>query len=195
MDAIQIVCGLPETQRHAAANLYYEAFRRKLTPILGDAQTCIAILEASFTPQYALAALSGDRLVGIAGLHDHSGQLVNVGFAQIRAHYGLVSASARALLGALLLRPVRAGELLMDGIAVDAGWRGKGVGSRLLAAVFAYAQENGFRTVRLDVVDTNPDARRLYERQGFVAQVTHRYGWLTRWLGFTGSTTMIRPVA
>ncbi|GEM_PF-1524708 len=48
--------------------------------------------------------------------------------------------------------------------------------------------------VRLDVVDTNPDARRLCERKGFQAIRHVKYGVLTAWMGFTGSTTLVKDV-
>lgn len=46
------------------------------------------------------------------------------------------------------------------------GWRGKGVGSRLLDALIAAAREQGLRSLSLSVEQDNY-ARRLYERMGF----------------------------
>jgi len=79
----------------------------------------------------------------------------------------------------------------MDGIAVDPDYRGQGVGTQLFEGLFDHARENGYNAVRLDVIDTNPKARQLYERIGFVAENTARYEWLRPWLGFGASTTMV----
>ena len=54
-----------------------------------------------------------------------------------------------------------------------------------------YAKENDYEKIRLDVIDTNPDARRLYERLGFVAERTNNFEGLRPVLGFGASTTMI----
>lgn len=53
------------------------------------------------------------------------------------------------------------------GIAVDEGWRGRGIGTALLDAAEAWARERGLDALELDVADPNGDARRLYERLGY----------------------------
>lgn len=45
--------------------------------------------------------------------------------------------------------------------------RGTGVGEALVSSVIAWARAAGYRSVRLDVGDTNAHAVRLYERIGF----------------------------
>ncbi|CAJ2376226.1 MAG: hypothetical protein IBGAMO2_240005 [Arenicellales bacterium IbO2] len=49
--------------------------------------------------------------------------------------------------------------------------------------------------MRLDVIDINPRARRLYERKGFVAVSTERFAWLRWLLKFGGATRMELRVA
>ena len=78
---------------------------------------------------------------------------------------------------------------------VHPAMRGKGIGTRLLEAVFDFARAKGFGSVRLQVVDTNPDARRLYERMGFVATATHRHPYLRRMMGFSAVTTMVKELS
>ena len=51
-------------------------------------------------------------------------------------------------------------------IAVAQGWRGKGLGGRLLQELLACAHEAGLGRVSLSVSAANP-AKRLYERLGF----------------------------
>jgi ribosomal protein S18 acetylase RimI-like enzyme len=45
--------------------------------------------------------------------------------------------------------------------------RGKGAGDALTQAVAAWSRESGARTLRLTVMDNNPAAAALYERNGF----------------------------
>ena len=82
----------------------------------------------------------------------------------------------------------------MDGIFVSNRARGKGVGTALLDAVCAEAKARGYSEVRLDVIDTNPRARALYERQGFVATDTQHLGLLRHVFGFKSSETMVWSV-
>jgi ribosomal protein S18 acetylase RimI-like enzyme len=60
----------------------------------------------------------------------------------------------------------------------------------LLDEIASYARENDYDRVRLDVIDTNPRARKLYERKGFKAIETQKYPYLRWLLGFGGSTAM-----
>ena len=88
-------------------------------------------------------------------------------------------------------RKPKEGQLLMDGIAVRQDARGRGIGTRLLDEFKAYGREHGYANIRLDVIDTNPGARRLYERLGFVATKTEHFEYLRWFLGFGASTTML----
>jgi len=62
-------------------------------------------------------------------------------------------------------------------IAVLAGWRGRGVGSRLLETVAAAAASRGVGAISLSVETTNP-ARALYASHGF-REVSRAAGALT----------------
>ena len=78
----------------------------------------------------------------------------------------------------------------MDGIAVDAAAWGRGIGTRLLDAICDHARDLDKTSVRLDVIDTNPRARTLYERRGFVTVRTEGVGPLRAIFSFRAVTTM-----
>jgi ribosomal protein S18 acetylase RimI-like enzyme len=61
------------------------------------------------------------------------------------------------------------GDCSLFGMWVEPRFRRVGVGRALVSAVVAQAQAAGKRRVVLHVVADNPAARRLYEREGFVA--------------------------
>lgn len=64
-------------------------------------------------------------------------------------------------------------------IAVADGWRGRGIGTRLLHAIFDLAVELGVRELFLEVRVSNEAAQRLYERHGFRV-VGRRPGYYAR---------------
>ena len=78
----------------------------------------------------------------------------------------------------------------MDGICVSKEARGKGIGTALLDAISEMAKERGLREVRLDVIDSNPRAKALYTRRGFVEGKTTQMGPLKYVFGFKSATTM-----
>lgn len=52
-------------------------------------------------------------------------------------------------------------------IAVSAAWRGKGVGSAVLAELIAQAREKRCQSISLEVRESNASAISLYEKYGF----------------------------
>jgi GNAT superfamily N-acetyltransferase len=184
--------GVPESLRVEAAQLYDEAFGRKFSVAIGNTKKRRDVLAKSFLLEYALAAISKERLVGLAGFHTQRGALTSGMSAELlMERLGTPGGLWAAMIFSIYARQPRASELLMDGIAVRRDMRGKGIGTHLLNDLKRYARDNGFRTIRLDVIDTNPAARRLYKRQGFVPTRTERFGYLRWLLGFGASTTMI----
>jgi ribosomal protein S18 acetylase RimI-like enzyme len=69
------------------------------------------------------------------------------------------------------------GAVWLEAAAVVRPVRGQGIGTSLVRAAESLAAERGYTTVELGVEDSNPDARRLYERLGYrsVARNDFRY--------------------
>jgi GNAT superfamily N-acetyltransferase len=192
---IEIAHGLPESKRLEAARLYLEAFRAKLAPVIGANESGARLLAGSFDPGRAIVALRAERLVGVLGMNYGGRHFVHLPRARLVREYGVVSGSARSLLAAMLEREQSPGQLLLDGIAVAPEARGGGIGTLLLTNVTAYASRRGLLSVRLDVVNTNPRARQLYERLGFESTVHARVPWpWSACLGFSAVTTMVKSL-
>jgi ribosomal protein S18 acetylase RimI-like enzyme len=186
--------GVPAGSERQVADLYWEAFGRKLGPALHPAETARAFIAAHLHHDRGVTALAGDRVVGVAGYQLDGRGLTGGRVRDVLSTYGPIRGLPRLALLALLERRPSPGELVMDGIAVAALHRGTGIGGRLLAEVAAVAAEQGCRRIRLDVIDVNPRARALYERHGFTAVHTEHTPYLRRLLGFGAVTTMHRPV-
>jgi len=56
------------------------------------------------------------------------------------------------------------------GMAVDAGWRGRGVGSALMAAAIGWARDHELHKLALQLWPHNTSALRLYQKFGFVEE-------------------------
>ena len=193
--AIDYLTGLPERFRAEAVALYDRAFGAKLALAVPDDAARRRLLHNGLLLDYAIGAVANDRLLGIAGLHTPDGSLTGgITYAGLLARLGIVRGHWAALVFSCYERKPAPGELLMDGIAVCVEARGHGIGGRLLDEVAGYAASHGFKRVRLDVIDTNPNARRLYARKGFAAVKTERFPWLRWLLKFGGSTTMVLAV-
>ncbi|MCF6270494.1 MAG: GNAT family N-acetyltransferase [Melioribacteraceae bacterium] len=183
--------GLPEQFKKSAAKLYDEAFGKKFSVAVQSDTNRPLLLQSCFMLEYAIVAISENKLIGIAGFHTPSGSLTGgMTYSQLLAQLGFIKGNWAAIVFSLYERKPKPGELIMDGIAVKADSRGKGVGSRLLEEVANYAKEHEFNRIRLDVIDINPKAKKLYEHKGFKAVKTEYFPYLRWLLGFSGSTTM-----
>jgi ribosomal protein S18 acetylase RimI-like enzyme len=81
----------------------------------------------------------------------------------------LVAVAGAEIIGSLVLEPSRHGfgEI---GMAVAREWRGRGVGSALLAAAIEWARDRGLHKLSLGVFAHNTAAIELYRKFGFVEE-------------------------
>jgi ribosomal protein S18 acetylase RimI-like enzyme len=191
---VTLLRGLPAGAERRAAELYWEAFGRKLGPALNPPAKALPFLAAHLNGDRAVCALVGGRLVGLAGYQVGGRSLTGGSATDVLRTYGPVRGPYRLALLALFARRPAEGQLVMDGIAVDGSARGTGIGTLLLDEVEAVAAERGCRQIRLDVIDVNPRARALYERRGFHAVRTESTPYLRKLLGFGAVTTMHKAV-
>ncbi|MEM1382524.1 MAG: N-acetyltransferase [Pseudomonadota bacterium] len=186
---LRLLSPVPEALCDAAYDVYLDAFWPKLAVALGDRVRAAAVLRPTLCPGRAVAAVMGGRLLGVAGFH-LGGAFLDPGWADLRRVYGRWSTPWRSALLSLYDRAPEPGEFLMDGIAVSAETRGRGVGSALLGAVETQARAQGAQWIRLDVVAENDGARRLYERHGFAVAGRRSNRVWSPLLGFSAAIRM-----
>lgn len=192
---VMIRHGFAESDRAEVARLYWQAFGNKLGRVLQPEPKALAFVQRVMRADHALAAYDDEgRLLGVAGFKSPRGALVGGNPGDLRAIYGRFGGRWRAILLNLLSRDIENRRFLLDGLFVREEVRGRGVGTALLQAAMAEAARRGYAEVRLDVVDTNPRARALYERQGFHAAFEARLGLLRHVFGFGAATAMVRKV-
>jgi ribosomal protein S18 acetylase RimI-like enzyme len=190
-DGLTITRGFPDALRSDVAVLYDAAFGAKIAIAIPDAAIRLRVLAEAFDPTHCFVACCGARLLGVAGFKTQQGALTSgIELHLLRARLGIFGAIRAIAVLALLQRGLSPGELMMDGISVAPSARGGGIGTKLLERLRQFAADEGYRTIRLDVIDTNSDARRLYERLGFMATRTSHFRYLRWLLGFSAATTL-----
>ncbi|OLS50730.1 GNAT family N-acetyltransferase [Rhodovulum sulfidophilum] len=193
--SFRIEPGLRPEHRERAAQGYWRAFSRKLRYPLGPETKAVVFIERVLDPTHAISAVSEDgAFLGVAGYKSPDGAFIGGGFKDLAAVYGRTSAAIRGLLIGLLERNCADDTLLMDGIFVEPQARGRGVGKALLNAMEELAVRSALGRVRLDMIDTTPRARALYEREGFTEASTMSLGPLSVILGFSHATEMTKSV-
>lgn len=193
---VTIVHGIAVGMRSDAVALYENAFGAKFAVAVPDEDARLALLSESLHLKFAFGAVSDGRLVGLAGYKTDAGSFTDgITYSVLNRLLGLIRGTWAALIFSFYERPMKPGELLMDGIVVDESMRRQGIGTRLLDELASFARHEEFDSIRLDVIDTNPAAQRMYERNGFLATKTEHFGYLRWLLGFGGSTTLVRSTS
>lgn len=189
--------GFKEKDRLKAAALYANAFKRKFVHLIGDEDQVSVLLEKGLDPNYCITYYLDNELVGLAGFHVGKQALVKISLSHFISEFGLFKGIFKGLLSGIIFhrKPVAESELLMDGIAVDHGFRGQGIGSQLFDALFEWTKSNGYAAIHLDVIDENPKAKALYERLDFEATSYEKVpGFITRLIGVSGVTHMRKAI-
>lgn len=187
--------GFPLDQRDEAARIYWEAFGAKLGRVMGPDARALAFLTSGLRPDHCFSALDDSgRLIGLAGFKSVQGSFSGGTSRDLRRVYGVFGSAWRAGLLRLLSHEVDNERFLIDGIAVAAQSRGLGVGTALITTLCREAKRRGYPSVRLEVIEGNPRARALYEREGFAATHTDQLGLLRFAFGFAAATTMVRQL-
>ncbi len=191
MAALTISPGFSDAERPLAARLYWQAFKGKLGPVMRPTDRALSFFETILDPTFALVARDETgALLGLAGFKTSEGALTGGSLDDLCRTYGWIGGTWRGIVLSVLERELAPDTLLMDGIFVSEAARGRGVGTALLSAIKDEARKRNLSLVRLDVIDTNPRARALYEREGFAPSGTEHTGPFRHIFGFKTSTTM-----
>lgn len=196
---IEIYIGLPDEHLQEAAELFYDSFQKKFYPIMNTREQGVSFLQKHLNPKSTMVAARGKELLGIAGLQYEGRHFFSPSASDLAREFGWRRSIMKILKMRMFNSPDLKGELYLKAIMVHSEMQGRGVGSHLLTGILDFAWVHDFNTIRLDVVDTNPDARRFYEQHGFIATKVRRcplpFQFLCRDMGFSSAVTMIKKIS
>jgi ribosomal protein S18 acetylase RimI-like enzyme len=187
---------LPDEFRASAVRLYFNALKEKLGPILGSDGRAQEVLANSIATDNCLAAICDEKLVGVMGTQTNAGGFVNPSLKTMIRIYGLIGGILRMGGLAILHHATSSDELYVDGVAVAHEMRGQGIGTHLFDLLERLALKKGIRTISLEVIDTNPRAKALYENIGFVVVKTQTLWPLNLFVKFPfrSATLMVKKI-
>ncbi len=159
---------LPDEFRMPAIQLYVSGLKDKLMPVLGKAEQAQRVLAKSIAPDQCLIAFYNQKPVGVLSIQTQEKSFWNPTLRLLIEEYGLIGGIYRLAGLHLLHHKTNIGEWYIDGIVVTKEMRGLGIGSGLLSRLEQMARNKAIGLLSLEVIDTNPRAKLLYERHGFV---------------------------
>nr|WP_314461748.1 GNAT family N-acetyltransferase [uncultured Clostridium sp.] len=200
-DNIRITNVLTRVQKKQVARLYYEAFTKKFHALwifTKDRSKAAEVLFESLRYNNGLYAVKEERVLGFIGLEKGADYFSPLYYSSFCKVFSPIDALWRYLayqIYRLFHRPAAKDVLHIDPIVVSEQARSKGIGSSLLSRTFELAKKIGRKQVVLEVVDTNPQAKKLYERHGFRVVKEENTGLLTKRAGFKKVYYMVKDIS
>lgn len=192
---IDIVRKLPKTLRIQVAKLLYEAFYKKMRVLIKEREKALRIIQAATNYETGFYAIYENRIVGIAGIQSKGNKYFNVKFSDLLEEFSFVNAFFKLIRFRLeSLSFIKESELEIVALSVRKEMRGKKIGTTIINEIIKYAREYEFTGLMLTVVDTNQEAKQLYERIGFNITKIKKYGFITRSAGFEAVIHMYKKL-
>ena len=187
---IEIADSINKNQRIRAIEIFYDAFEQKIRALIKSKEKALAIYNRSLKNDQVFYALLDGNVVGLIGLHYKNKTFLEFKYRDLRKYFNPLRSYFIYRIFKLTSPKIKDDALRIDSIAVDKSFRSLGIGSQLINKVFEFAKNEGFREVVLEVVNTNPKAKELYDRIGFKEEKIVRYYFLTRSAGFSSEYIM-----
>ena len=187
---IEIVDNINKNQRNRAIEILYYSFEQKIRALIKSKEKAIAIYNRSLKNDQVFYALMDGNVVGLIGLHYKNKNFLVFKYRDLRKYFNPLQSYFIYKINKLTSPKIKDDVLRIDSVAVDKSFRNQGIGTQLINKVFEFAKNEGFKEVVLEVNNTNPKAKELYERIGFKEEKIVRYYFLARSAGFSFEYTM-----
>ncbi len=193
--SIELQWGLPDHLRLSAASLIYDTFITKYRYTLGPREKGIRFIANAFRAEYGLVAFSDGDFVGVAGVKNSEGELIEIRFNRWARTYHILTLRSFFIGFPFWFGKRPLGVLTLNSISVKDAARGQGIGTQIIQEFIQYGKEQGYQALNLEVINSNIRAKALYERLGFKTTDYSRIPlpW-SHLLGFTGVYEMTYPL-
>ena len=167
MAEVKIVEGLEARHVDEALRVVHDAFAEKFRIGFRDADDLIRLFRDSVDTTNCLSALVDGQFAGLLTIRTDGQEFYHLNMGALFTRFSPLRA-LRILLNLLLLADeLKGDEFVVETLAVDLAYRGRGVGTALLRKAEERARSMGKYTMSLGVVGENAGAIRLYERVGY----------------------------
>lgn len=187
---IEIADSINKNQRIRAIEILYYAFEQKIRALIKSKDKALAIYNKSLKNDQVFYALLDGNVVGLIGLQYKNRTFLEFKYRDLRKYFNPLQSYFIYKIYKLTSPKIKDDVLRIDSVAVDTSCRSLGIGTQLINKVFEFAKNKGFKEVVLEVINTNPKAKELYERIGFKEEKIVRYYFLTRSAGFSSEYIM-----
>lgn len=197
---LQIICGskLTQPQQTVAIDVLYYGFFNKINSLFlltKNESQARRMIRDIINIENSIVVFNDDKIVGIALLESSGNKSFKFDWVLMHREFGIFGAILRRCNYWFIHGTSRSdNELHIKAITILENFRNQGVGSYLLSEIESFAKDSKFDQLTLEVIDSNPAAKRLYERLGFTTYRTVSTWPHTSLSGFRSFDCMIKHI-
>lgn len=194
---VHITSTISREMEWQVARLIHDAFDAKIDRLLlrtTDGARAIRLIKIAARFDQGYYAIDGSTVVGCIGYSQPGNQFLHFSWRALRREFGCFGAMGRLMSQYFSRDKCHEEEMYITLIAVTEGYRSTGIGSRLIETLANHGKCTCKKRLVLEVVDSNPRARNLYERLGFTFIKQYNTGWFSKPAGFTTVVRMALPL-
>lgn len=184
---------LPKLLRNDAIEIYYEAFDKKEQQkiLYYSKKQAIKLYRKGINFKAGLYAIKKGKVIGVLGFKSDKFKLMDYKLKLLTDEFGLFGGLIRKIRYLFTqIESISKKEIKIEAIAVAKKHQRKGIGTKLIKKAIAYSKKHNYKRIILNVVNTNPNAKRLYKRVGFKTIGNRYYGFITKKAGYTSYSKM-----
>lgn len=198
---MEILADFPtEKQKIEIVNLFIESFLKNfqnLKIFSKDEKKIFAYLLKNLNYPNVICAVSKGKIAGVLGVKNINDSCVNYNKSNFIETFGYFNGYYKYLknkLTSFFESTPKEDETVIEMISVSSEFRSKGIGSFLINQIFTIEKKKKKYKILLEVVNTNPRAKSLYEKLGFQVKKKIYFGFLTCSSGFTSVEYMFKEI-
>lgn len=178
--------------RDGMVDIVKEAFYRKFHPFLGKGNNFNSTLREIINLNMTYGYIEDNKILGVMLLKEKKSSTFTIKFNKLVQIYGILRGFKVFVFLQFIFGMGKLDDstLKIEILASHKESRGKGIGTKLLNKAEIIAKKRGYNRIKLEVIDVNPRAKKLYEELGYISTKyvdTHR---ITKKSGFNGFDEM-----
>lgn len=180
-----------KVQKEQVTKLFYEQFgskMRHLWILSNNNKKGEKVLKNSIDFENGIFVLENDNVIAFLGYNTSDKCFLHFSYDSFNSAFNIYGSFLRNIITKYLYKPrkkVLLNEINIEAIVVSPHFQGKGIGKRLLEKINKYAIINQKNVLTLEVINTNSNAIRLYERFGYTMYKEQKTGIFTKKANFS----------
>ncbi len=179
-------CFVSAQQKSDSIDVFLDSFSKKFTPLDRFPKSLKSLLQDCMADDRCIVISQDEELAAVVGYSMKKKRFFKIELSSICKQYGSMRGFYYwSIIQLLHKKPTKRNTIFIEALAVSPNFRGEGLGRKLIYEVSKLAEQQKIKKIRLEVVNSNERALRMYQRCGFRVKSTQKIHLLTKFLGFS----------